>query len=91
MSRYRQPCHRVYMSFMFRQGWCCQFLDRDCKTPLPKKMTFASADKVLELANLGGDIADLERSQMLEGAITNRRGGVYLNLTQAQYERLKRP
>jgi hypothetical protein len=26
--------HRVYMSFEDRQGWQCQFLEADLKTPL---------------------------------------------------------
>ena len=79
------------MSFFLSRGWYCQFLERDGKTPLPKKLTFASADKVRELAELGGAIADRESSQMLEDAIIHGRGGVYLNLTQTQYERLKHP
>jgi len=63
----------------------------DLKTSLPKKLTFASADKVRELADLGGATANLESSQMFEYAIINGRGEVCLNLTQMQYERLKRP
>ena len=89
--RHERPSHRVYMSFFLSRGWYCQFLERDGKTPLPKKLTFASADKVRELAELGGAIADRESSQMLEDAIIHGRGGVYLNLTQTQYERLKHP
>ena len=79
------------MSFFLSRFWNCQFLEKDRKTPLPKKLIFASADKVRELANLGGAIADRESSQMLEDAITTGRGGVYLNLTRTQYKRLKRP
>jgi hypothetical protein len=79
------------MSFFLSRFWYCAFLERDRKTPLPKKLTFASANKVRELAELGGAIADLESRQMFENAIMNGRGGVYLNLTQRQYERLKRP
>jgi len=30
--------HRVYMSFMLRQGWHFQFLEEDLKTSLPKKL-----------------------------------------------------
>ena len=30
-------CRRVYMYFMLRDGWHCQFLEADLKTPLPKK------------------------------------------------------
>ena len=34
---------------MFRQGWQVQFLEADLKTPLPRKLTFADADKIREL------------------------------------------
>jgi hypothetical protein len=34
--------HRVYMSFQCRYGWHCQFLEQDLKTPLPRKLHFAS-------------------------------------------------
>jgi hypothetical protein len=91
MSRHERPSHRVYMSFLLRRGWYCQFFETDLKTSLPKKLTFASADKVRELARLGGAITNLESSQMFEYAIIYGRGEVYLDLTQMQYERLKRP
>jgi hypothetical protein len=35
------------MSFQCREGWRCQFLDPDMKTSLPKKLHFASSDKVI--------------------------------------------
>ena len=79
------------MSFSLGQGWYCEFLEKDRKTPLPKKLTFASADKVRELAEPGGAITTSDSRQMLEDGIIKGRGGVYLNLTQTQYERLKRP
>ena len=46
--------HRVYMSFQCRFGWHCQFLEEDLQTPLPRKLHFASPDKVVELVHLGG-------------------------------------
>jgi hypothetical protein len=42
------------MSFQCRNGWHCQFLELDLKTPLPKKLCFASPGKVVELVELGG-------------------------------------
>ena len=90
--RHERPSHRVYMSFsVLDLGWYCQFFEGNLKTTLPKTLTFASADKVRELAELGGATADRESSRMLEDAIIHGRGGVYLNLTQTQYERLKHP
>ena len=29
------------MTFMPNQGWCCQFLEADLKTPLPRKFAIA--------------------------------------------------
>jgi hypothetical protein len=89
--RHERPGHRVYMSFSLGLGWYCQFFERDLKTALPKALTFASADKVRELAELGGASANPESRRTLEDAIIHGRGGVYLNLTQTQYERLKHP
>lgn len=80
---------RVYMSFMLRGGWYCQFLEEDAKTPLPKTLTFASQDKVIELARRGGAFTELESRQSLNYALEIGRGGLWLNLTDEQYQRLK--
>lgn len=80
---------RVYLSFMLRNGWWCQFLEEDLKTPLPKKIAFASHDKILELARRGGLDLNLEAQQALSHAFEIGRGGVWLNLTEEQYRRLK--
>jgi hypothetical protein len=90
MSRFERPSHRVYMSFFRRQGWQVQFLEADLKTPLPRRLTFADADKIRELARRGEAWADSESRRMLEHAIDNGRGGVYLRLTPDQYSRLRR-
>jgi hypothetical protein len=82
--------HRVYMSFQCRYGWHCQFLERDLKTPLPGKLHFASPDKVVELVEQGGGLSNLESRQALDQAIEIGRGGVFLNLTEGQYAKLKR-
>jgi hypothetical protein len=33
------------MYFFFRRGWQVQFLEADFKKPVPRKVTFADADK----------------------------------------------
>ena len=55
----QDPRHRVYMSFQCRNGWHCQFLEQDLKTPLPRKLHFASRDKVIELVERGGGLSNL--------------------------------
>ena len=77
------------MSFQCRCGWQCQFLEQDLKTPLPRKLRFASPDKVVELVERGGGLSNLESRQALDQAIGIGRGGVFLNLTEEQYARLK--
>ena len=80
--------HRVYMSFQCRYGWHCQFLEQDLKTPLPRKLHFKSAEKVIELVARGGGLGNLESKQMLDQAIEMGRGGVFLSLTPEQYAEL---
>ena len=58
-------------------------------TPLPRKLHFTSADKVVELVERGGGITDQESRLMLDQAIATGRGGIFLNLTAEQYVRLK--
>lgn len=79
------------MSFFFRQGWQIQFLEADLKTPLSRKLTFSDPEKIRELARRGEAWGDLESRQMLEGAIEQGRGGVYLRLTPEQYRALRQP
>lgn len=80
---------RVYMSFMNRQGWHSQFVEEDLKTPLPKKLEFLSQDMIFELARRGGAILNLESEQSIRHGINIGRGGVWLNLTEDQYRKLK--
>jgi hypothetical protein len=54
------------MSFMnTKGGWHCQFLEEDLKTPLPRKLTFQTAEKVEELIRRGGR-STLSRKQPVE-------------------------
>lgn len=78
------------MCFFERSGWYCQFLEEDCKTPLPKRLNFKDPQKILELAERGGAILNLEGRQAIDHAIRNGRGGVWLELTTDQYLKLKR-
>jgi hypothetical protein len=55
--------YRVYMSFQSRNGWHCQFLEADLKTSLPRKLHFASPEKIIELVERGGGIPALPRTR----------------------------
>jgi len=79
------------MSYMQRKGWYCQFLEEDLKTPLPVKLSFADESKVRQLAEKGGGFANLEDQHAFNHGIEIGRGGIYLQLTDEQYRKLKNP
>jgi hypothetical protein len=80
----------VYLFFQCRNGWHCQFLEADLKTALPRKLHFASPDKVVELVERGGGFPDQESRLMVNQGIEVGRGGVFLSLTDEQYAVLKK-
>ena len=86
----RTPRRRVYMSFMHREGWHCQFLEEDLKTSLPCKVTLDTPTKLIEMAKRGGSNLNLETRQALDHGIEIGRGGVWLELTEEQYARLRK-
>ena len=88
-QRCRPAPRKVYMFFFLRKGWHCAFLEPDLKTPLPRKFTFASEEKVRELVERAGGFKKLEDRQAFDYALTIGRGGVNLNLTEEQYKKLK--
>src|SRR5271156_3803526 len=59
----RAPRKRVYMFFMLRQGWHCQFLEEDLKTPLPRKLSVNDPAKLFAIAERGGYRLNLEGRQ----------------------------
>ena len=83
------PRHRIYMSYTLTKGWYCQFLEVDLKTPLPRRLTLEDPQKLIEMAERGGGLQNLEASQMLRLGIEVGRGGLWLSLTEEQYRKLK--
>jgi hypothetical protein len=76
------------MSFMLRDGWHCQFLEQDLKTPLPKRLRFNNQEKLREIAERGGCNMNLEARQSLDHGIEIGRGGIWLELSEEQYQKL---
>ena len=77
------------MTFARREGWYCQFLERDLKTPLPQKLNLADAGKIYELAERGNYSMNFEGCHAIDHAIEMGRGGIWLELTGDQYAKLK--
>jgi hypothetical protein len=86
----RVPKQKVYMHFMLRDGWRCQFLEADLKTPLPRRLTFQDSAKVIQMAEMGGAFKMLEDRPDLDIGIKIGRGSVWLHLTLEQYAKLRR-
>jgi hypothetical protein len=89
-SNCRSPqIHRVYMYYMFREVWTCQFLEEDMKTPLQRQLHFRDVEKIREIVAKVGNFANLQDRQALDYGLRIGRGGVWLQLTQDQYQRLR--
>jgi hypothetical protein len=86
----RSPRRRVYMSFMLQHGWYCQFLEADLKTSLPKKLSLPDEAKIFELAERGGGMKNLEARHAIQHGIEIGRGGFWLELTDEQYQKLRK-
>ena len=81
----------MYMSFMLRNGWHCQFLEPDLKTPQPKKLTFNDERKIRELAEQGRAFArrrSAKRRRRVKGVLfdwpVNGRSGEQLQIQSLQ-------
>lgn len=91
-AKCRSPeIHRIYMYYMYRTNWMCQFLEEDLKTPLPRRFYFRSPAKIRAIVEKVGNFADLQDRQALDYGLETGRGGVWLQLTEEQYKRLKVP
>ena len=78
------------MSFMLRKGWNCQFLEADLKTALPRKLSLKTPDDIRAMIGRVGSSMTTEERQGLEYAITVGRGSAWLELSDEQYQKLKK-
>jgi hypothetical protein len=84
----RQVKRKVYLGFQKRETWSVWFLQPDLQTSLPLRLTFDSEDKIRQMAERGGGFTSLETRSMLDHGIEIGRGGVWLELTEEQYQKL---
>jgi hypothetical protein len=82
--------HRVYVHFMRRDGWYCQFLEADLKTSLPRRLHFKGPEKIREMYERFGMDKKLEDRSALEYAIGIGRGSVWMLLNEEQYQKLRK-
>jgi len=67
----------------------CQFLEEDLKTPLPRRLYFNDPEKIRRIVEQVGNFADLQDRQALDYGLQMGRGGVWLQLSEEQYRRLR--
>jgi hypothetical protein len=79
------------MSFEFKTGWLCQFLDEELKTILPRRVTVKDEKKIWEMAKRGRFTLNISGREELEQALRRKRGGIWLELTPEQYRKLVEP
>ena len=77
------------MYYMLREAWMCQFMEEDLKTPLPRRLRFNAPEKIRAIVDKVGNFANLQDRQALDYGLEIGRGGVWLQLTDKQYSRLK--
>jgi hypothetical protein len=53
-------------------------------------MVFADDEKIWEIAKSGGFILNITGRQEIEEALRKKQGGIWLELTEKQYEKLRR-
>ena len=70
------PKRKVYMQFMLRDCWHCEFLEQNLKTSAGTPLTLAAPDNIIELARRGGAPMKLEDVQAIEYGIQMGRGSV---------------
>jgi hypothetical protein len=64
------------MYYMLRNGWHGQFLEADLKTPLPKKLSFTSPERVIESTLTASLVQDSLISRDLRGTSWSARSFV---------------
>ena len=85
----KKPPHHIYMFFQTQNGWDCQFLEEDLKTAIPIRLNLVRQEKLFEIAERGGYRLNLEGRQAMQRAIDMGRGGIWLELSEEQYRKLK--
>jgi hypothetical protein len=66
----------------------CQFLEEDLKTSLPRKVILGSQEKVREMTRRGRAAMSLDVLQALDHGTEIGRGGIWLKLSDEQYQKL---
>jgi hypothetical protein len=82
--------HRVYFSFFARHGWVIQFSPPTLDRALGRIRTVETEEAVREMIRRTPTRLSLEDWHMLDEAFKKGRGGLFLELTDEQYQAVLR-
>jgi hypothetical protein len=83
--------HKVLMSFTFRKGWHICFFDYDRRRSQLPRLAFCNSDEaMIEFTRRAGGPRTLEDRNILAMMMERKYGEIALDLTQEQYEKLKK-
>lgn len=78
------------MRYTLRDGvWVCEFLESDLRTRIGRTRRFSGSYKVRELIERTETKFGLEGEQAIDHGIASGLGGLYLDLSEEQYRKLK--
>lgn len=89
-DRCRPPLKVVYASFEYKECWEVVFYDSGTQKRLPLQLRLHGAQKLNELGERGQCRTDLVAKRALEAGINVGLGGLFLKLTDEQYQKLLR-
>ena len=83
--------HKVLMSFTFRKGWHICFFDSDRRRSQLPRLAFCNSDEAMvEFSRRAGGPKTLEERNIFAMMIQKKFGQITLDLTDEQYEKLRR-
>ena len=83
---------RLMLSFTRGRGWKITFFDPELRRELPRTLTFATADKILEMQQRWGEAkGDGPRCAVERELQHGHRGSFWILLTEEQYSTLTEP
>jgi hypothetical protein len=77
----------VYMRFTFDKRWTCDFTNQFTQKRA-RTLHFTDPEKVRDIAQRGKALTDLSSKNNFEHAVRNGGGGVILELSDFQYDKL---
>ena len=83
--------HKVLMSFRYWNAWDVIFFNTDrMRTALPREARFTTDEALIEFTRRAGGPKTLEDRNILDMMIRKKSGEITLELTDEQYDKLRR-